>query len=100
VATVAAQCGVTRQGPLIQIVMDDPPLEFRRGEILITIDRGRINAGAALALLQTTHWAAGLTRTVLERAIENPVCFGFTSGPGPLIYMEPKPPKPLPGPRS
>jgi GNAT superfamily N-acetyltransferase len=57
--------------------MEDPPLEFRRGEFLISTDRGRIDASEALALLQPTHWAAGLTSTVLERAIENSVCFGL-----------------------
>jgi N-acetylglutamate synthase-like GNAT family acetyltransferase len=57
--------------------MNDPPLEFRRGEFLISTERRRIDADAALALLQTTHWAEGLTRPLLERAMENSVCFGM-----------------------
>ncbi|MFL5402164.1 MAG: GNAT family N-acetyltransferase [Gemmatimonadales bacterium] len=56
--------------------MKDPPLEFRRGEFLISTERRRIDADAALALLQTTHWAEGLTRPRLERAMENSLCFG------------------------
>jgi ribosomal protein S18 acetylase RimI-like enzyme len=76
VAQVALRSGLRRQAPLNQPVMHDPPLEFRRGEFLISTDRRRIDAGAALGLLESTHWAASLTRPVLERAIENSVCFG------------------------
>jgi N-acetylglutamate synthase-like GNAT family acetyltransferase len=57
--------------------MHDLPVEFRRGEFLITTDRRRIDPGAALALLRTTHWASSLTGPVLERAMENSVCFGL-----------------------
>jgi GNAT superfamily N-acetyltransferase len=56
--------------------MDDSPIEVRRGEIIISTDRARIDADAALALLQTTHWAGEMSRETLVRAITNSVCFG------------------------
>jgi GNAT superfamily N-acetyltransferase len=60
--------------------MDDPPIEFHRGELLVTTDRRRIDPDAALALLQTTHWASSMTRAVLLRAMKNSVCFGMLEG--------------------
>jgi N-acetylglutamate synthase-like GNAT family acetyltransferase len=57
--------------------MTDSPVEFRRGQLVISTDRRRIDPDAALTLLQTTHWAGGMTREVLVRAIANSVCFGL-----------------------
>jgi GNAT superfamily N-acetyltransferase len=56
--------------------MDDSPVEVQRGEVLISTDRSRIDLEAALALLGTTHWAAGMSPETLKRAIANSVCFG------------------------
>jgi hypothetical protein len=60
--------------------MDDLPVEYHRGEFLISTDRNGIDAGQALSLLQTTHWGAAMTRAVLERAIAHSVCFGLHQG--------------------
>jgi GNAT superfamily N-acetyltransferase len=60
--------------------MDDSPLEFRRGEVLVSTDRTRLDVDSALALLQSTHWAAGMSRNALTRAIANSVCFGVYLG--------------------
>jgi GNAT superfamily N-acetyltransferase len=57
--------------------MDDAPIEFRRDGLLITTDRSRMPADAALALLHTTFWARGMKREVLARAMANSVCFGL-----------------------
>jgi N-acetylglutamate synthase-like GNAT family acetyltransferase len=57
--------------------MSDLPVEFRRDAFLITTDRDRMDPDAVLALLRTTHWAGGLSREVLQRAIANSVCFGL-----------------------
>jgi len=56
--------------------MNDSPVEFRRGEYVVSTDRGRFEAGAALALIQSTHWGGGMTRATLERAMVNSICFG------------------------
>jgi GNAT superfamily N-acetyltransferase len=57
--------------------MDDAPIEFRRGEFVVSTDRRRISTDAALALLHTTFWASSMKREVLARAIANSVCFGL-----------------------
>jgi N-acetylglutamate synthase-like GNAT family acetyltransferase len=56
--------------------MDDSPIEAHRGEIVVSTDRARIEPAAALALLRTTHWAGGMSRETLTRAIANSVSFG------------------------
>jgi GNAT superfamily N-acetyltransferase len=60
--------------------LSDPPVEWRRGELVVSTDRGRIDANAALALLRTTFWAAGMEPSVLARAIANSVSFGVYDG--------------------
>jgi GNAT superfamily N-acetyltransferase len=60
--------------------MNDPPLEFRRGEFSISTDRNRMEVDAVLTLLQTTDWARGVKREVLTRAMANSVCFGVFEG--------------------
>lgn len=57
--------------------MDDAPIEFRRGEFVVSTDRSRLETDAALALLHTTFWASGMTPDVLARAMANSVCFGL-----------------------
>jgi GNAT superfamily N-acetyltransferase len=57
--------------------MDDAPVEFRRGEFVVSTDRSRVNIDSALALLQTTFWATGMKREVLARAMTNSLCFGL-----------------------
>jgi GNAT superfamily N-acetyltransferase len=60
--------------------LNDPPVEWRRGELVVSTDRSRIDQGAALTLLRTTFWAGGLELGVLVRAIANSVCFGVYDG--------------------
>ena len=60
--------------------MTDPPVEWHRGEFIVSTDRSRIDQNAALALLRTTFWAAAMDPAVLARAIANSVCFGAYDG--------------------
>jgi N-acetylglutamate synthase-like GNAT family acetyltransferase len=57
--------------------LNDPALEYRRGEMVISTDRARMDTNAVLALLHTTFWASGMRRDVLARAIENSICFAL-----------------------
>src|SRR6185503_7008109 len=50
--------------------------EQRRGELVLTTDRTRIDVPVVLALLRASHWGGAMTTPMLERAIENSVCFG------------------------
>jgi len=56
--------------------MNDRVIEYRRAQVSVTTDRDLITVDAALVLLKTTHWAADLSLEVLERAMENSICFG------------------------
>jgi GNAT superfamily N-acetyltransferase len=60
--------------------MDDSPIEVHRGDVVISTDRARIDADAALDLLRATHWGTGMSRETLTRAIANSVCFGVYHG--------------------
>src|SRR5262245_8161437 len=51
-----------------------------RSSLTFTSDRSRIDLDAAYALLADTHWAATLSREVLERAAANSLCFGMLQG--------------------
>lgn len=56
--------------------MRDRLIEQTRGELTLSTDRARVDAGAVLAMLHTSHWGGAMTREVLERAIENSICVG------------------------
>ena len=56
--------------------MNDRPVEERRGNLLLSTNRERIDADAVLGMLLTSHWGGAMTRPVLDRAIANSVCFG------------------------
>lgn len=55
--------------------MNDQLVEERRGDLILTTDRSRIDVDASLAMLHASHWGGGMARERLERAIENSVCF-------------------------
>src|SRR5262249_25078488 len=56
--------------------MNDRVIEYRRAQVTVTTDRNLIPVDAAFGLLKTTHWAADLSLEILERAMENSICFG------------------------
>ncbi len=60
--------------------LGDEPLEFRRGEYVLTTNRETIPLDQALALLHTTFWAGDMPREQLERAMRGSVCFGVLNG--------------------
>jgi hypothetical protein len=55
--------------------MGDRPIEWRRGDFLVSTNRERLDLAAVLRLLHVTHWGQALTAEVLERALEHSVCF-------------------------
>ncbi len=46
----------------------------------ITSDPSRFDVGAIHAFLAQTYWSPGIPRQVVERAIDNSVCFGVLCG--------------------
>jgi ribosomal protein S18 acetylase RimI-like enzyme len=60
--------------------MNDRIVEARREEFELTTDRSRIDLDVVLAMLRGSHWGGAMTRPLLERAIENSVCFSVLAG--------------------
>jgi len=54
--------------------MNDQPVEARRGDLLLTTDRSRIDVDAVLGMLRASHWGGSMTRETLDRAIANSLC--------------------------
>ena len=57
--------------------MDDRPIEWRRGDYVVSTDRRRLPISAALALIRAEHWGAGLAEPQLARAVAHSVSFGM-----------------------
>jgi N-acetylglutamate synthase-like GNAT family acetyltransferase len=49
----------------------------RRGEMVISTDRSLVNVDRVHDYLVHSYWAKGIPRKVLERAIQNSLCFGI-----------------------
>ena len=66
--------------------MDDQIVEQRRGELLLSTDRSRIDVDSVLDMLHRAHWGGEVTRDALERAIPNSVCVGVYDGARQLAF--------------
>ncbi|HEY6830129.1 MAG TPA: GNAT family N-acetyltransferase [Gemmatimonadaceae bacterium] len=66
--------------------MHDRVVEQRRGELLLSTDRARIDIDAVLDMLHRSHWGGAITRDILERAIPNSVCIGVYEGARQLAF--------------
>jgi len=60
--------------------MNDRVVDERRGDLVLTTDRRRIDVEAVLAMLLASHWGGAITRDVLARAIENSICISVLEG--------------------
>src|SRR5262245_37803744 len=65
--------------------MLDEPVEFRKaesdgagrlGQFTVSTDRAKLDLDVVHGFLVDSYWARGIPRSVLERAIENSICFG------------------------
>lgn len=66
--------------------MNDRLVELKRGGLLLSTDRGRIDRDAVLVLLLASHWGGAMTRAILDRAIENSVTLGVYDGTHQLAF--------------
>ena len=55
-------------------------MDWKRGEFEISTDRERLDREAIHAFLSNSYWARGIPRAVLDRSIENSLCFGVYEG--------------------
>jgi ribosomal protein S18 acetylase RimI-like enzyme len=54
--------------------MNDRLIEERRGALVLSTYRGRLDLDATLEMLHGSHWGGGVTLDVLGRAVENSLC--------------------------
>jgi ribosomal protein S18 acetylase RimI-like enzyme len=66
--------------------MRDQIVEERRGGLILSTDRARIDIDAVLDMLHRSHWGAAITRDILTRAIPNSVCVGIYDGARQLAF--------------
>lgn len=57
-------------------------VESRRGEFLISTDRGRLDLDVIHSFLTNCYWAKGIPREVVVGSIEHSLCFGVYDGNG------------------
>jgi GNAT superfamily N-acetyltransferase len=54
--------------------------EWRREGYLVSTDPGRLNLGVIHSFLKGSYWARGVPLEVVERSLENSLCFGLYRG--------------------
>jgi GNAT superfamily N-acetyltransferase len=57
--------------------VNDAIYERRRGNLLLSTDRARLDVDVIHRVLATTYWAAGIPRDVVARAIAGSIAFGL-----------------------
>jgi GNAT superfamily N-acetyltransferase len=55
----------------------EPLMEWQRDGFTISTDAARIDRELVHRFLETSYWAAGIPREVVDRSIENALCFGM-----------------------
>ena len=60
--------------------MNDPLYERRRGDLLVSTDRSRLDVDLIHRVLSTTYWASGIPRDVVVRSIAGSIAFGLYDG--------------------
>jgi len=54
----------------------------RRGEFVISTERGRLDLDVIHGFLTNCYWAQGIPREIVARSIERSLCFGVYDGGG------------------
>lgn len=54
--------------------------EQRRGEYVVSTDHRRLDLGTVHGFLKDCYWASGVPLEVVERSVENSLCFGLYRG--------------------
>jgi GNAT superfamily N-acetyltransferase len=57
-----------------------PVHEYRRGELLVTTDRSRIDVDVVHGYLASCYWAGEIPREIVERSIKSSYCFSLFEG--------------------
>ncbi len=59
---------------------DQAPAQHSRGEYQISTDRRRLDVALVHEFLARSYWSPGVPRAVVERGVENSLCFGLYHG--------------------
>ena len=54
--------------------------EWRRGDFVISTDPSRLDRSLVARFLAGSYWAKGIPQEVVDRSIENSLCFGLYHG--------------------
>ena len=55
-------------------------MEWKRDSLTVSTDRARLDRGAIHEFLRGSYWAKGIPRELVDRAIDNSLCFGLYDG--------------------
>ena len=55
-------------------------MEWTRGSYTISTERARLDRDTIHGFLRESYWARGIPREVVDRSIENALCFGLYDG--------------------
>jgi len=55
-------------------------MNWRRGDFEISTDRARLDRTVIHEFLRESYWARGIPREVVDRSIDNALCFGLFEG--------------------
>jgi len=55
-------------------------MEWQRGGFRISTEKSELDRGAIHEFLRNSYWATGISRELVDRSIENSLCFGLYDG--------------------
>jgi GNAT superfamily N-acetyltransferase len=55
-------------------------MEWKRDGLTISTDRARLDRGVIHEFLRGSYWARGIPRELVDRSIDNSLCFGLYDG--------------------
>jgi GNAT superfamily N-acetyltransferase len=55
-------------------------MEWKRDSLTVSTDRARLDRDAIHEFLRGSYWARGIPRALVDRAIDNSLCFGLYDG--------------------
>jgi GNAT superfamily N-acetyltransferase len=55
-------------------------MEWEKDGVILSTDRGRLDREAIHDFLKGSYWARGIPRNVLDRSVDNALCFGLYEG--------------------
>jgi GNAT superfamily N-acetyltransferase len=61
-------------------VLAEQVVESRKGDLLITTDRARLDIQFVFEFLTHCYWARGIPKPTVARSIEHSLCFGIFDG--------------------